>query len=191
VCSHVAPVVAPVTDQVADRPVTQSVLFGARLGARRSHQDRLRCRDLVDAGQPWPGLYGFARTRARFNQSTRLVTSMLMAPRLTAALRCAKRVRSHARSGVLTPTQPHPARFAGQNRRCDATQREPPGYLVGMAKQGLGSALAQIIGRFLARVGLRPAGRTYQGDFPGATTISYTRNAGRGDAADLRGLDME
>src|ERR1035437_704887 len=79
---------------------------------------------------------------------------------------------------VLTPVQPHPARFARQRRRCDATQRERLGYVVAMAKQALRSALARIIRRFLGRVGLRPAGRTYPGDFHGVPAISYKRASG-------------
>ncbi len=52
-----------------------------------------------------------------------------------------------------------------------------------MAKQGLRSALVRIIRRFLGRVGLRPAGRTYPGDFHGVPAISYKRGIGHGEVA--------
>src|SRR5450631_3358335 len=53
-----------------------------------------------------------------------------------------------------------------------------------MDNQGLRSKLARIIGRFLGRIGLRPVGRRYPGDFHGTPTINYRRKAGRGDEAD-------
>jgi len=53
-----------------------------------------------------------------------------------------------------------------------------------MVNQGLRSQLARTVRRILGLLGLRPAGRTYPGDFHGTPTISYRRNAGRGEVAD-------
>jgi hypothetical protein len=53
-----------------------------------------------------------------------------------------------------------------------------------MDNQGLRSKLARISRRFLGRIGLRPVGRRYPGDFHGTPTINYRRKAGRGDEAD-------
>jgi PemK-like, MazF-like toxin of type II toxin-antitoxin system len=51
-----------------------------------------------------------------------------------------------------------------------------------MANQALRSQLAQIIGRTLRRVGLRPVATRYPGDFHGTPTISYRRHPGLGEA---------
>jgi len=71
---------------------------------------------------------------------------------------------------------PHRREVCGQSRH--------PGYRVGMEAPGLRSKLARIIGRVLGRISLRPADRTYPGDFHGTPTISYRRKACRGEVAD-------
>ena len=51
-----------------------------------------------------------------------------------------------------------------------------------MAIQALRSQLAQIIGRTLRRVGLRPVTWRYPGEIHGTPTISYRRHPGLGEA---------
>lgn len=61
-----------------------------------------------------------------------------------------------------------------------------------MAKQGLGSQLARMMGRTLGRVRRGKArGAAYPGDFQGTPEISYEPNPGNGKVADPGGVRRE
>ena len=74
----VAPMVATVADHVTDQPAAQSVALGPGALTRTDSDVGIFSMPVIAAS----GLFWLGWTRARFTQSTRLVTSMLMGSRL-------------------------------------------------------------------------------------------------------------